>query len=203
MRDQSKPGTGITFSPALAAAHAMNTGVRGAGSGITLTAPLSAAAPAGTTIASNYNTTYPQTRWVDVIQNDWAARADWMVKCYDDANHAPTVTTPHHDMVMNARPARRAERRAVDPDGDAVTFKWWQYYEADTYAGRIAIDGADTRDASFVVPADAKPGDTIHAILEVKDAGTPTLTALPARGRDGRHAGVRARSAARCRRRSR
>ena len=53
VRDQSKPGTGITFTPALAAAHAMNTGVRGAGSGITLTAPLSAAAPAGTTIASN------------------------------------------------------------------------------------------------------------------------------------------------------
>ena len=64
----------------------------------------------------------------------------------------------------------------MDPDGDAVTFKWWQYYEADTYAGQIAIDGADTRDASFVVPADAKPGDTIHVILEVKDAGTPALT---------------------------
>jgi hypothetical protein len=176
VRNQSKPGTGITFSPALTAAHPMNTGVRGAGSGITLTTPVSAALPAGTTLSSNWNTTYPQTRWVDVIQHDWAARADWMVKSYDDANHAPVVSTPHLGMVMP--PGRRValSGSAMDPDGDAVTFNWWQYYEADTYGGKIAIDGADTRDASFVVPADATPGDTIHAILEVKDSGTPALT---------------------------
>ncbi|MDA0172211.1 DUF1593 domain-containing protein [Solirubrobacter taibaiensis] len=176
VRDQSKPGTGITFTPALAAAQAMNTGVRGAGSGVTLTEPLSEAVPAGTVISSNWNTTYPQTRWVDVIQNDWAARADWLVKSYDDANHAPTVTTPHPDMVFAPGQRVALDGAALDPDGDAVTFKWWQYYEADTYAGRIAIDGAATRNASFVVPSDAKPGDTIHAILEVKDAGTPALT---------------------------
>ncbi|MDA0138816.1 nucleoside hydrolase-like domain-containing protein [Solirubrobacter deserti] len=176
VRDQSKPGTGITFAPALTAAHPMNTGVRGAGSGVTLTEPLSEAVPAGTTISSHWNTTYPQTRWVDVIQNDWAARADWMVKSYEDANHPPTVTTPHPDMVFAPGQRVGLNGAAVDPDGDAVTFKWWQYYEADTYAGRIAMDGADTRNASFVVPADAKPGDTIHAILEVKDAGTPALT---------------------------
>ncbi|MDA0180090.1 DUF1593 domain-containing protein [Solirubrobacter phytolaccae] len=176
VRNQSKPGTGITFTPALAATHAMATGVRGAGSGVTLAQPLTEALPTGTTISSNWNTTYPQTRWVDVIQNDWAARADWMVKSYEDANHAPTVTTPHPDMVFAPGQRVALSGGAVDPDGDAVTFKWWQYYEADTYAGRVAIDGADTREASFVVPADAKKGDTIHAILEVKDAGTPTLT---------------------------
>lgn len=176
VRNQSKPGTGITFSPALAGAHAIGTGARGAGSGVTFTEPLSKAFPAGTAIASNWNTTYPQTRWVDVIQNDWAARADWMVKSYEDANHAPVVTTPHLDMVMPVGRRVALDGAAMDPDGDAVTFKWWQYYEADTYSGKITIDGADTRNASFVVPEDAKPGDTIHAILEVKDVATPAMT---------------------------
>ena len=95
-----------------------------------------------------------------MIQNDWAARADWMVKSLRRRQpRADASTTPHHDMVMPPGQRVALERqRAIDPDGDAVTFNWWQYYEADSYAGRIAIDGADTRDASFVVPADAKPG---------------------------------------------
>ena len=102
-------------------------------------------AAGGRRSSSNWNTTYPQTRWVDVIQNDWAARADWLVKSYDDANHAPVVTTPHLDMVMPPGREVSLSGAAMDPDGDAVTFKWWQYYEADTYAGQIAIDGANTR----------------------------------------------------------
>ena len=35
---------------------------------------------------------FPQSRWIDAIQNDFAARADWCVKTYKEANHAPVVT---------------------------------------------------------------------------------------------------------------
>ena len=53
------------------------------------------------------------------------------------------------------------------------SYDWWQYYEADTYDGdqdgTISITGADTDTISFVVPEDAKEGDTIHMIIQVKD----------------------------------
>jgi len=40
VRDQTKSGTGITFSVGLAAAHAINTTARGSGTGVTVSAPL-------------------------------------------------------------------------------------------------------------------------------------------------------------------
>jgi hypothetical protein len=33
----------------------------------------------------------PIWRWADAFQNDFAARADWCIKSYDEANHAPVV----------------------------------------------------------------------------------------------------------------
>jgi Alpha galactosidase A/Alpha galactosidase C-terminal beta sandwich domain len=47
VRDQSKPGTGITLDRPLRAAHEMNAVVRGAGTGITLTKPVTQAHPLG------------------------------------------------------------------------------------------------------------------------------------------------------------
>jgi hypothetical protein len=35
--------------------------------------------------------TYPQVRWIEAIQQDFAARADWSVMDYVDANHPPEV----------------------------------------------------------------------------------------------------------------
>ncbi len=87
----------------------------------------------------------------------------------------------------------------TDPDGDNLTYKWWRYAEADTYEDNkatineeeeigdgllidltrdladgeivdgITIDGNDQAQMSFVVPEDAKSGDTIHMIVEVHD----------------------------------
>jgi len=33
----------------------------------------------------------PLWRWSEAFQNDWAARADWCVKSYEEANHNPTA----------------------------------------------------------------------------------------------------------------
>jgi hypothetical protein len=63
-----------------------------------------------------------------------------------------------------------------DPDGDKLTFRWWQYQEAGSYDGTIKIRTAEKQDASFVVPGDAGKGKTIHVICEVTDTGTPQLT---------------------------
>jgi hypothetical protein len=42
-------------------------------------------------------------------------------------------------------------------------------------ASRGSSGPRTARWTSFPVPADAKPGDTIHLILEVTDDGTPAL----------------------------
>jgi hypothetical protein len=120
---------------------------------------------------------YPQTRWIDVLQNDFAARADWCVMPFDKANHAPIVSLSHsHTMTARSGATVQLTGSAKDPDGNTITYKWWQYFEVDTYEGKIDINQADKSKASFVVPAEAKTGDTIHIILEVSDSGTPTLT---------------------------
>ena len=91
-----------------------------------------------------------------------------------------------------------------DPDGDELTYRWWRYFEADTYddgvaapkledqdvglvidrtaavddpkaLDTIALTGADTEQVGSGGPADAKSGDTIHMVVEVTDDGAHTL----------------------------
>ena len=120
----------------------------------------------------------PQWRWIDAIQNDFAARADWCVKSYAEANHPPVVALAHSDdrKVRPGASVPLSTRGTKDPDGDALTYHWWQYQDAGTYDGTVEIRDASERDASFVVPEDAGKGETIHIICEVTDAGTPPLT---------------------------
>ena len=120
----------------------------------------------------------PVWRWMPAFQNDFAARADWCVKPYDQANHPPVVkiNTP---FTMTVRPGEKVSLSAkgtTDPDGNALTYTWWEYQDADTYPGSVHIEAADKQDASMTVPADAKAGQTIHIICEVTDNGTPPLT---------------------------
>jgi len=120
----------------------------------------------------------PQWRWIDAFQNDFAARADWCVKPYNQANHPPEVKLAHAQ-DLNVRPGQTVSLSAkgtTDPDGDALTYRWWQYQEADTYEGTIDITNADKEDASFIVPGDGGEGKTIHVICEVTDTGKPPLT---------------------------
>ena len=120
----------------------------------------------------------PIWRWSDVFQNDFAARADWCVKSYKDANHQPIVKL-NHKLDLSAKPGSSIKLSAAgtyDPDGDELIYSWWQYEEADSYEGSIKILNADKQNSSFKVPADAKKGDTIHIVCEVTDKGSPQLT---------------------------
>ena len=68
----------------------------------------------------------------------------------------------------------RLSATATDPDGDELTFRWWQYGEADSAEATVTIAGSDSaNEASFVVPDE--PGKQVHIILEVTDSGTPPL----------------------------
>lgn len=120
----------------------------------------------------------PIARWTDALQNDFAARADWCVKSYKDANHPPIVKLKT-GLNITVKPGSRVQLSAkgtYDPDGNKVFYKWWQYKVAETYKGTIEIKDADQQDASFKVPGDASKGETIHIVCEVKDNGSPELT---------------------------
>jgi len=115
-------------------------------------------------------------RWAAAFQNDWAARADWCVKNVAEANHPPVakVMGSLNQSVRAGQVVNLAAEPAADPDGDLVTYRWWQYQEAGT-ASTVAISNATSRTgAGFVVPPE--PGRTIHILLEVTDNGIPPLT---------------------------
>jgi hypothetical protein len=114
---------------------------------------------------------YPQIRWLEALQLDFAARADWCVNNYKNANHAPVVQVKQ-GYKFNASAGKKILLSALstDPDGDTLNYKWWQYEEAGTYKGKTS------KEVFIVLPNDTKQGDTIHVILEVTDTGVPQLT---------------------------
>ena len=121
---------------------------------------------------------YATARWFGPAQQDFAARMKWTVTPrFNGANHAPVVSVKGPVDRSAARGETvRLEGRASDPDGNAVTLKWWQYTDAGTYPGSVALRMRDPSSVSFEVPSSASPGQTIHLILEATDNGAPALT---------------------------
>ena len=120
----------------------------------------------------------PIWRWTEAMQNDFAARADWCVESFENANHPPVVVLTgslDRQVQLNTLVALDANG-TTDPDSDDLNYRWWQYQEAGTFNGTIMLENATTPNASFVTPSDAKHGDTIHVVCEVTDNGTPALT---------------------------
>ena len=114
-------------------------------------------------------------RWVPAAQNDFAARMDWCVKDFGTANHAPVAEIKgSHNREVAPGETVKLSATATDPDSNELTYKWWQYSDADSAEATVTIAGSDSLDnASFVVPNE--PGKQVQIILEVTDNGTPTL----------------------------
>lgn len=120
-------------------------------------------------------------RWRQAYQHDFAARMDWCIAdTFQKANHNPIITLNGNKgkAVANitAKPGDRIQLNAagtIDPDGDALTYKWFQYQEAGTSNAVLDIKNDNKPAITFTVPK-TKDG-TIHVILEVKDDGTPEL----------------------------
>jgi hypothetical protein len=111
------------------------------------------------------------------VQNGLAARLRWSVTpTYADANHEPKVSLRGSSRI-SARPGATVslEGEVSDPDGDRVSVKWWQWKEVDTYLGGVSPSEPTAPVTSVRVPADAKPGQAVHLILEATDDGTPPL----------------------------
>jgi len=126
--------------------------------------------------------TWAVTRWQYARQNNFAARMDWCVQNYSNANHNP-VAVINGDNTLNILYLTAVPRQTVtlnaegsfDPDGNSLSYRWWQYNEADSYEGSIKLENSTQKHTSFVVPSDFGL-KTIHIILEITDNGTPNLT---------------------------
>lgn len=120
----------------------------------------------------------PVHPFLAAAQRDFAARFAWATSpAYSGANHPAQVTvlTPR---LVTTEPNRTVdlEASAFDPDGDEVKLQWWYWRDASSYAGELSLQAGENGQASFNVPADANPGDTLHLIVEATDNGTPQLT---------------------------
>jgi hypothetical protein len=78
-------------------------------------------------------------RWRRAFQHDFAARLDWTIKSVAEANHNPEVivngTSGKAPIEMEAVvgvPITLDASGTRDPDGDALTYRWFFYPEAGT-----------------------------------------------------------------------
>ena len=126
------------------------------------------------TAVSNYTT----ARWEAAVQNDFAARVQWsLTPRYRSANHAPTVAIRSGGNVnVVAGEEARLRGIATDPDDDRVAVKWWQYAEEGTYPGSVTFRRDTSSSTTVVVPADARPGQSISVIFQGTDNGKFPLT---------------------------
>lgn len=117
-------------------------------------------------------------RFFVAAQNDFAARLQWSVTPnLRDANHEPEVWIKGPvDISGTPGSEVRLIGKVSDRDHNAVKVLWWQDRLAGSYAGDIQFADESALRTTFRVPKDAKPGDTIHVILEATDDGAPPLT---------------------------
>ena len=95
---------------------------------------------------------------------------------FSEANHPPVVEV-NGELNRHVKAGGAVELAATvsDPDADHLTYRWWQYAEADSADTTVAIANSDSLDnAGFVAPNE--PGKQVHIVLEVTDNGTPPLT---------------------------
>ena len=118
-------------------------------------------------------------RWRTEFQNDFAARMDWCAKSYRDANHPPVPKLAHPETftVKSGEQFRLNADGTFDPDGDSMSYLWFQYKEAGTYPGTVSFQpySPNLYDLPVTAPA-VDSAQTIHFILKVTDKGKPALT---------------------------
>lgn len=135
--------------------------------------------------SGQWNERFSVSRWRPYFQNDFSARLTWCVRDYAGANHPPTAILNQYaglnTVVVSAKAGEKVVLSAVgsaDPDGNALFYRWWNYWEAGSYPGKVVVMNEGKVTASFYVPDDAPVGSVFHLILEVTDKGIPALTSF-------------------------
>ena len=123
-------------------------------------------------------------RWREAYQNDFAARMDWTINDYKNANHPPVVKLAC-EKEITAKVGDRVDlsvEGSSDPDANQLSYKWFYYPEVGTFnfssarsGNPLKIEDADKAKAWFIVPKTERKG-TMHIIVAVTDNGQPALT---------------------------
>ncbi|WP_246160874.1 DUF1593 domain-containing protein [Maribacter flavus] len=117
---------------------------------------------------------YPQTRWIKAMQLDFAARADWCVKTFEEANHAPEVIIKEGlSITAKAGEIFNIHVALNDIDGHPVYLKAWCYDEAGDGHAEVKVENAIV---TVQIPKTAKKKNQFHIIVEGTDTGFPALT---------------------------
>ncbi|KAM6507183.1 hypothetical protein FALCPG4_018565 [Fusarium falciforme] len=143
-------------------------------------------------------------RWRNAYQDDFAARMQWtLTSDFSKVNHAPVTVvngdvglTPVYLEADAGSTITLDASQTYDPDGDELTFKWYQYHEPSATQLYHAFEVSslelkpidDGRKVEMTIPPAEKScielqhqlslekGLLLHVILEVTDKGTPAMT---------------------------
>ena len=121
-------------------------------------------------------------RWNRETSNDLAARMDWCVRNYEDANHNPVAVvdgdTTQDVLHREVASGQRIHFNAIasrDPDGDTLNYRWWQYTEVGSPECVVHLVDDLSVSASFCAPVVTR-ARSVHIVLSVSDDGRPPLT---------------------------
>lgn len=116
-------------------------------------------------------------RWRNDFQNDFAARMNWCTKSYKGTNHPPVpkLLVPEH-MTVKSGEGFALDATAIDPDGDNLSYLWFNYPEAGLYKEIIKINSAENIHSVYVIAPEVAKKETAQFILKVTDKGTPPLS---------------------------
>ena len=117
-------------------------------------------------------------RWRDDFQNDFAARMDWCTTLYKEANHppVPVLGTPEQITVRSGEGFMLNASQSTDPDGDNLSYLWFNYPEAGSCKKLIKIASAENAHSVWIVAPQVEKEETAHFILRVTDKGEPQLS---------------------------
>ena len=116
-----------------------------------------------------------KTRFYPDELNDFMARMQWAEEGRGNRNPQVVLRSPSVIKVKPGQSLRLDASQSADPDGDSLTFSWWQ--QSEIGKTKVTIDQTAPSIATIHIPADAPANDTIHIVCEVHDDGPFHLVA--------------------------